>query len=489
MGTGMENASGNLQLGLKGVACSCTQFGLFGKEGTMADLFIVKIRLKLMLWFVGVGFAGGLLASWDAWRHIGVGREGLEPFLFRATVTGALAVAWVMLLVAFLSAHWFMNPRRNSQGWWTRIPWWVLGCVALLAFITALAVVFPRWSATVENEFGLLRKGWIEVLGERIAENPELLENKERKSGKSLLALALEDGNVEAVEMLLSSGAELASETNGPCWVAVMLDNPPMLGTLLRHGADPNAPDANSLAPIHYAVGTQNTNALALLFEAGADVDARNASHQTPLLLAIMDDDLQMVGTLLEHGADPNPWDRTGDTALHKAVRRRNPEAVRFLLENGADPKAFNFSNMAPIHIAALNGQDELVELLLEYPGMADLHSEKGAAPIEDALRGRKYDTVQLLLEHGADIDRVMENGYTALHLMLIARDYRTVRFLIAEGADVHIANADGETAHDFMRKKQLHGLLDLVDARDNPPEPAATNAVDAVVEAEAPSQ
>ncbi len=152
------------------------------------------------------------------------------------------------------------------------------------------------------------------------------------------------------------------------------------------------------------------------------------------------------------------------------------------LLEKGSNPRGFNFNNMAPIHIAALNGQDELVELFLEDPGMVGLRNEKGLTPFDEALRGRRYDTVRLLLEHGAEIDRVMDNGYTAIHLMLIAKDYKTTQFLIAEGADVYIADADGETAHHFMRKKQLQSLLDLVEARDNPPEPDSSNAVDSVV-------
>lgn len=447
----------------------------------MADLFIIKIRLKMMLWFVGVGFAGGLLASWDAWRHIGVGGEGQEQFLLRATVTGALALAWVMLLVAFLSAQWFMDPKTHQQNWWSRIPWWVLKCVVLLAFIAAMAWMLQRLSKKLENEFTLLQKNEIEKLREHIVENPELLKLKDRKTGHTLLLEALESENVDAVDMLLSSGATLTSETNGPSWVAIMLNNPPMLATLLHHGVDPDAPDANGLAPIHYAVETQNTNALAMLFDAKANADARNAVYQTPLLLAIMADDLPMAGILLEHGANPNAWDRRGDTPLHKAVRYRNSEAVRLLLEKDSNPRIFNFNNMTPIHLAALNGHNDLVELFLEYPGMVGLRNEKGLTPFNEALRGHKFETAQLLLEHGAEIDRVMDGGYTAIHLMLVAKDYRTVRFLIAEGADVHIANADDETAHQFMRKKQLQGLLDLVEARDNPPEPATTNAVNSV--------
>ncbi len=439
-----------------------------------------------MLWFVGVGFFGGMFATWHAWRQIGPGGEGEEDFLLGATVTGALAVAWVGVLVSFLIVRKIMVPtpcndrRWLHARWWSNIPWGALKYAVLLGFIAAMAFVLQWLSSAGANEFALLEKGKFALLRERIAETPELLERKERGSGKTLLARALESGSTEAVELLLSCGAELGSVTNRPNWVAVALSNPSLLESLLCHGASPNAVDANGYAPIHHALESRNTAALAALLEAGADVNARNPLYQTPLLLAVMAEDLPLAQTLLDAGADLNLWDRRGDTALHKAVQRRSIETARFLLEKGADPKTFNFVNMAPIHVAAVNGQNGLVELFLDDPEQIDLRNEDDRTPLDHALRGRHYDTVRLLVEHGAQIDRVMANGYTAIHLTVIAKDYKTARFLVEEGANVHIANPEGETAHDLMRKKQLQSLLDLVDARDNPPEPA-TNAVEAV--------
>ncbi len=445
----------------------------------MADLFMVKRQLRLSLWFVGVGFFVGLFAAWHAWRQIGLGGEGEDRFLLSATVVGALALAWFGLLIAYFSTGRFM---RLATGWQqhrkSHIPWWVLKCTALLGFIAAMAIAISWLSARVADEFTLLEKGQLAALGERIAADPGTLERKDRKSGLTLLEMALERGNPEAVELLLSSGADLSSAAGGRN-LSGALNNLPLLEILLRHGVEPDALDANGMASIHYAVEMQNTNVLAVLLEAGADANVRDTFDQTPLLLAVMADRLSMAETLIEHGADPNPGDRRGDTALHKAVRRRNIQTVRLLLENGADPKTFNFNNMAPIHIAALNGQNELVELFLEQPDRVNLRNADDRTPFDHALRGHRYETARLLLRNGADIDRVMANGYTALHLMAIAKDDEAAEFLVEEGADVHIADSEGETVHGLMREKQLQSLLDLVDARDHPG--AATNAVEAV--------
>jgi ankyrin repeat protein len=441
------------------------------------DLFIVKERLKVLLWLIGSCVLGGAGIAWNHWREGELVADRLA-FLLPALVTGALALVWAGLLISFLISL-KMLKREGPPPWrrFENLPLWMLKYLALVILITALAVATSRLVARATNEFTLLEKGKLAQLEEHIAGNPAVLEHVDAKSEKTLLMLALESGNAEAVELLLSNGARLALAGEGSVLVQA-LNNLPLFETLLRHGANPDTPDAYGLAPIHYAVDTRNTAALLVLLEAKADLGIRNPRCQTPLILATMDANLPMVESLVEAGADPNQWDKRGDTALHKAVRRRNIQSVRFLLENGADPKVFNFKNMAPIHIAALNGQNKLVELFLEDPGQINLRNEADRTPFDYALNGHKSSTVRLLLRNGADIDRVMASGRTVLHLTLMVKDYRAVEFLINEGADVYIADSEGKTAHDLMRGKKLQFLLDLVDARD--PSGAATNVVEA---------
>ena len=436
----------------------------------MADLFIVKIRLKWALGFVGASIIGGALIAWNAKQQAGP-FGGKEPFLLSATVTGALALAWIALLIIYISAKRFMEPERDKQYRQPHFPWWTLKYTVLLAFIAIMAVIIIGLSTRVATEFTLLEKGNLATLRKYIEKDPAALERTDKKTGKTLLILALESDQPEAVGLLLSSGAEFESTLHEQSWVAVAITNLSLLETLLTHNVNPDVLDADGLAPIHHAVQTQNTNSLTLLLKYGANANLRNPLYQTPLLMAIMEDDLPSAEILLEYCADPDLRDRHGNTALHQAVQRRNMEITRFLIQKGADPKCFNFSGMSPLHIAALNGQDELAELLLQqHPGMIDLRNKDDLAALNYALRGRKHETVRLLLRHGADIDRIHNNGYTAIHLLLIAKEYGTVRLLIEEGANVRITDPDGETAYDLMRRKQLQALLNLIEERDHPP-------------------
>ena len=443
----------------------------------MGDLFIVRSRLKLTMWLVGATLVGSLLGAWDAWNRIGVGGEGEPRYFLFVAVSGALALALVGLFIVFLTIDKFMKP--NPDGWLSRIPWWVVRTVVLLLLIGAGVVVVQRLSAKVADEFTLLKKGKIPELGEYLDQHPEALNRTDKKTGRTLLELALESGRVDAVNLVLSYEGVDALNASG--WLIGMIDNPSMVETLLQHGADPNVLDSVERTPVYYAAKAGNTNSLVLLLNAGADVNVLNASFQSPLMLAVVEGDLSAVKLLLEQGADPNQIDQNGETALHKAVRRRNPEIVRCLLKNGADPKILNFSDMAPIHIAASNGQDQLVKIFLEQPGQLNLVGKTNRNALDHALRRHKYATARLLLENGADINRIMEDGYTPTHIMLIARDYEVVKFLIEEGADVRIADSKGETAYFFMRKKKLQTLIDQVDARDHPEKAAETNAVETV--------
>lgn len=457
---------------MKGVRLSSSVSGLM-------DFYIVKERLKQSLWLVGACCILGVSATWNAREQIGLADEGRAKFLLGATVTGALVVAWIVLFIAMLVSRRAMNPDYKPRIRTTNIPWWTIRFVVLSVFVALMTVAVVKYGDHGRDAFALLEAGRLDRLKERISGNPELLERHDRKSGKTLLELALENENAKAVDLLLANGAALGAVADRVNLAAV-LDNLPMLEVLLVHGVDPNRPNEGGYAPLHLAVSGGNTNALALLLDAGANASVRDPLYQTPLMLAVLADDRPALQCLLEHGADPNLADRSGDTSLHKAVRRRNLAASRMLLENGAVAKAVDFAGRRPLDIAAANGDNELVSLFLDDPEMIGWASKDDLTAFDQAVREQKFDTARLLLAHGADMNRVMANGYTITHTMVIDKEYKTAEFLIGAGADVDIAAPDGETALDLMRRKQITMLLDLVEARDHPPK-AFTNAVDSV--------
>ena len=101
----------------------------------------------------------------------------------------------------------------------------------------------------------------------------------------------------------------------------------------LAEGADVDAPDRMSYAPLHWAARCGRPEDVSVLLEAGAKVNATTQNGTTPLICAAMEgwDDAVMV--LLSGGAEASLQTRRGRTALD-VTRERLAEGV-----DGADEK------------------------------------------------------------------------------------------------------------------------------------------------------
>lgn len=200
-------------------------------------------------------------------------------------------------------------------------------------------------------------------------EDPELLNAKDRE-GRTPMMLCLyyghedlahlvrerhEDpdfyelvalGETEAVKERLSKSPEQAN--------AVAPDGFTVLGlasyfarvdtaeALLKAGADPNTPAANSfqVRPIHSAA----------------------ANRKAPESLAL-------CRILLEGGANPNVKQAGGWTPLHQAAAHGRKQAVELLLSHGADVEAKSADDRTPAQMAEAKGHREIQSLIQRKEG------------------------------------------------------------------------------------------------------------------------
>ena len=136
------------------------------------------------------------------------------------------------------------------------------------------------------------------------AEQPE--------DGSTSLHHAAENGNVEALRLLLAT------------------DLGPHLGTF----------DYVSRTPLHCAVASRSEEAARLLLEAGADVNANEEARigDSPLREAVEKGDLPMVRLLLEHGADPllPGWMQRTPLDMAQRGERDDRPRIRELVEQAA---------------------------------------------------------------------------------------------------------------------------------------------------------
>ncbi|HEX8179008.1 MAG TPA: ankyrin repeat domain-containing protein [Pyrinomonadaceae bacterium] len=156
---------------------------------------------------------------------------------------------------------------------------------------------------------------------------------------KTALMEAVTQNNLELLHVLLGAGAQ-ANVRNDYGQTALMhlRDNntPELVRVLTGAGARLNLKDKNGQTALLYAAHWSNAEVVRTLIEAGAKVNAHNDDGETALMLAAADGKLENVKVLLVAGADVNRRDKDGQTAIQRAKENEHDEVVALLIAYGA---------------------------------------------------------------------------------------------------------------------------------------------------------
>jgi ankyrin repeat protein len=189
-----------------------------------------------------------------------------------------------------------------------------------------------------------------------LAENPELVNAKDRKGGSGRTAL------------------------HEAAYWAAHRDNNGMVELLVASGADVNASDKSGLEPLYYAGLMGQAEVVEFLISKGADVNRRTESGGTVLHEVSFLGNREAVEILVADGADVNVKDDKGNTPLHMAARavrigwavepsswRHYKEVAGVLIAEGADLNLRNSNGYTPLRLAVERGCAEIAALLREH--------------------------------------------------------------------------------------------------------------------------
>jgi len=150
---------------------------------------------------------------------------------------------------------------------------------------------------------------------------------------------AVNNGRIEEVKDFLDRGASVdTTDADGDSLLllAVGEGDLEMVKLLLEWGADPLHIGGDGFIVWHWVAYGCSLEIARLLLPLNPHIDMKDYEGMTPLAHALADDCMEIAEFLLTHGADPNSCDDDGWSLLHDMASDGNEEKVRLLLKYGA---------------------------------------------------------------------------------------------------------------------------------------------------------
>ena len=273
--------------------------------------------------------------------------------------------------------------------------------------------------------------------------------------GETVVERAARTGNLELVQLLLESGAQISK--NAICFAA-RSNKIHMVELLLDAGATLDSRLCNGDSPLQIAIQNRNHQLVTLFLKAGIELNDANDEDppvKTPLQAAAHVADIELIRFLLDAGANVNaPASLLPDeerkglklSALEAGAATGNADVVGVLLRAGA------YVDMGmPLSAAVHGGSAKVVQLLLDADAEPNAVQDGRPTALQVAVQRGDSVIIDLLLTAGAAIDALASGeGYqTVLTAAIETQDTKLIRKLLDLGADVNnpSARSQGRTA------------------------------------------
>ncbi|KAK7709647.1 hypothetical protein SLS63_013162 [Diaporthe eres] len=285
--------------------------------------------------------------------------------------------------------------------------------------------------------------------------------------GETALGLAVGQGHSPLVRDIFGRAPDLGV----PFHSTTILENKKVLQDLLKYDKwNMNEKvEESGKNPLHLAVELELPGAVESLIEAGADLNPKDDSKRTPLHLAAEVGSVQVVEMLYKAGADLNATDEEKKTPLYLAAAMNRPQIIEFLLERNADANLQVRDNRTALFEASFQGNIEAVTVLLKegrkWNIKVDLANERGWTPLHAAYD--QPDITKMLLKNGADPEQVTSSSNSTALAMASFWDesLEVVRYHLEFKANPNNPDIDGETAvHRSVLGGSLRVLQLLID-------------------------
>ncbi|MCY3885401.1 MAG: ankyrin repeat domain-containing protein [Gammaproteobacteria bacterium] len=139
-----------------------------------------------------------------------------------------------------------------------------------------------------------------------------------------------------------------------------------------------NQKSPRSASLLHHAAHGNHLSVCELLVSSGASVEAFDHHGHTPLCYAVERNSVDCARVLIREGANiDQPAGYFGGTVLHRAIMLRLVDMSILLLESGSDPNLQDFSGKSALHTSVASGKIDVVRAVLQSQIDTNLRTKK----------------------------------------------------------------------------------------------------------------
>lgn len=234
-----------------------------------------------------------------------------------------------------------------------------------------------------------------------LQQNADMRVNQELSVASIEAEVEIESGSVNTHQFATMGVVAIATPSH-PFVKAAFDDNLEELSSLIPE-TDVNLRDKTTgTTALDHAVDNGNREMVELLLSRGANVNARNGSGRTALMRIGEDATSDLVWDLLNAGAEVNHKSETGETALITAAYQNNVEALKALLDAGADVNSKDEDGQTALMVAAENGHLQNVRALVLAGANLDQQDVEGKNALRLAVENEHRAVIRFLRSKGA---------------------------------------------------------------------------------------
>jgi uncharacterized protein len=263
------------------------------------------------------------------------------------------------------------------------------------------------------------------------------------KDGTTALTLAVVDGYLDVVKMLLEAGAD--PNLQGKLPTMLFLQNSDR-HPFLRQYAQPTT-------ALNLAAAFGRMDIAQVLIESGSDLTFVDEQGRDAITIATKEGHQEIV-QLLSQASSPSAETAPSANALLGAAKQGNVEILRSALAAGIDPntsEAFvgrSRRDKTALMFAAEAGHLECVQILLAQDADVNLSDRPGKklgkTPLMCAAEHNHGEIVHILLVAGAVVNAQNKRGETALLYAVQKKSDQVIEHLLNFGANIHQKSWEG---------------------------------------------